>query len=198
MEFVWADRSTTPRVHEINQRTGAIVKKTSTLLVSTILAAAVGFGCQPSAGTDPAANNTANKTAVNTAAKTPEAKPESTPAGSVGSLATPSEAYRTAHALRKNKDMVGLKKIMSADVIEFLTMIGEAEEPKKTLDEMIAEMFSKPQAEKAESRNEKIDGDRATLEYLTETGDWKTMDFEKVDGKWLMSLPKADDAEEKK
>lgn len=175
------------------------MKKTSTFLLSSIIAVAVGgFGCQQSPGTDPATNKAANQNAANTPAKTPEAKTESTPSGSVGSLATPSDAYRTAYELRKNKDMAGLKKVMSKDVHEFLTLIGEAEEPKKSLDEMIAEMFSKPQADKAEVRNEKIDGDRATLEYLTETGEWKTMDFEKVDGKWLMSLPKADDADKKK
>jgi len=60
---------------------------------------------------------------------------------------------------------------------------------------MIKEMCDKPQADKAESRNEKIKGDTATVEYLTEKGDWKTMDFEKVDGKWLLGFPKADGSE---
>jgi len=108
----------------------------------------------------------------------------------VGSLATPSEAYKTAYELRKKKDVEGLKKIMSDDIKEFLTMMGEAE--KKSLDDMIREMTENPQADKAEVRNEKIKGDRAVLEYLTETGSWKTMDFEKVDGKWLLTFPKAD------
>ena len=70
------------------------------------------------------------------------------------------------------------------------TMMGEAD--KKSLDDMIKEMCDKPQADKAESRNEKITGNRAELEYLTETGAWKVMDFEKVDGKWLLTFPKAD------
>ena len=43
--------------------------------------------------------------------------------------------------------------------------------------------------------SEKIKGDTATVEYLTEKGEWKTMDFEKVDGKWLMGFPKAEPGE---
>ena len=111
------------------------------------------------------------------------------------SLATPVEAYKTAHELRRRKDIQGLKKVMSDDIKEFLTMMGEAE--KKSLDEMLREMVEKPQAEKAEARNEKIKGSRATIEYLTETGSWKTMDFEKVGGKWLLTFPKADPAEDR-
>ena len=68
-------------------------------------------------------------------------------------------------------------------------MMGEAEQ--KSLDEVVKDMCEKPQADRAESRNEKITGNRAELEYLTETGSWKTMDFEKVDGKWLLTFPKA-------
>jgi len=79
---------------------------------------------------------------------------------------------------------------MSKDVLEFLTMMGEGE--KKSLDDMIKDMVDRPQADKAEVRKEKISGNRAELEYLTETGEWKTMDFEKVEGKWLMTLPKAE------
>jgi hypothetical protein len=121
------------------------------------------------------------------------AKPEATPTeqastDSTGSLTTPTEAYKTAYELRKKKDTEGLKKIMSKDIKEFLTMMGEAE--KKTLDDMLKEMVEKPQADKIESRNEKIDGNFATVEYLTETGAWKTMDFEKVGSDWLLTFPK--------
>ena len=78
----------------------------------------------------------------------------------------------------------------SDDIKEFLTMMGEAD--KKSLDDVVKEMCDKPRADKAESRNEKIKVDTATVEYLTEKGDWKTMDFEKVDGKWLQTFPKPD------
>ena len=146
-------------------------------------------------------NNNTSVAGSNTAAKPAEQKHVEpvalADAPTTGSLATPTDAYKTAYELRKKKDVAGLKKIMSKDIIEFLTMMGESEKPKKSLDEMIAEMFEKPQADKAEVRNEKIAGDRATVEYLTETGNWKTMDFEKIEGKWLLSFPKADKGDDR-
>lgn len=86
-----------------------------------------------------------------------------------------------------------MKRVLSKDVLEFLTMMAEAD--KKTLDDQIADVFTKPQAKTAESRNEKINGDRATLEYLDETGSWTTMDFIKEGPDWKMSLPDKDDVE---
>jgi hypothetical protein len=167
------------------------------ILAILFIIAAFTSGCNTTASQP--ANNTAP--AVNTAAKKEDPKPADTkpvepaPAdpSTVGSLATPTDTYKTAYELRKKKDVQGLKAIMSKDIKEFLTMMGE--EDKKSLDDMIKEMCDKPQADRAEARNEKIKGDRATVEYLTEKGDWKTMDFEKVDGKWLMGFPKAEPGE---
>ena len=169
------------------------------ILAAIFIIAALSSGCQ---GTTTTAANKAAEPA-NSAAKKEEpkpaapksAEPASSDISSVGSLATPTDAYKTAHELRKKKDVEGLKKIMSDDIKEFLTMMGEAE--KKSLDDIVKEMCDKPQADRAEVRNEKIKGDWAVLEYLTETGGWKTMDFEKVDGKWLMTFPKADPAFDK-
>lgn len=151
------------------------------------------LGCQPAANTNTTVANAsnANKTAqaANTNATTPELA-NTGPASATGSLATPSDAYRTAYDLRKRKDVQGLKKIMSPDILEFFTMMGEEE--KKSLDEMIKDMCDKPQADKAEVRNEMIKGNMAAVEYLTETGAWKTMDFEKIGSEWKLTVPKAD------
>ncbi len=166
------------------------------ILAILFVIAALSSGCQSSTT---ASNSTAVQPAPKTSAKPEEpqapqvkaAEPEaSTETASVGSLATPTDADKTAYELRKKKDVEGLKSIMSKEIKEFLTMMGEAD--KKSLDDVVKEMCDKPQADKAESRNEKIKGDTATVEYLTEKGDWKTMDFEKVDGKWLLTFPKAD------
>lgn len=176
--------------------------RTFILFAILFVIAAMGQGCQKATSTPPTnAGNTT--TASNTApAKSEDPKPaeakqtETAPVSetaTTGSLATPTEAYKTAYDLRKKKDIEGLKKIMSNDIKEFLTMMGEAE--KKSLDDMLREMVENPQADKAEARNERIKGDRATVEYLTETGAWKTMDFEKVDGKWLLTFPKPDKSE---
>ena len=162
-----------------------------TFIILTLLFASAIFSlsCQNAAST--ANNAPADQVPSNVAKDVQEPQPE-TPneTGNVGSLSTPTEAYKTAYELRKKKDIVGLKKVMSKDILEFLTMMGE--DDKKSLDDMLKEMCDKPQADRAEARNERIKGDRAVVEYLTETGGWKTMDFEKVDGKWLLALPKAD------
>lgn len=156
-----------------------------------VVIGAIGFGCQTASSTTqgksevhPQSNSaTVEKKEV----KTEEPKVSST----VGSLATPTEAYKTAYELRKKCDIGGLKQVMSNDVLEFMSMMGE--DQRKSLDDMLREMCDKPQADRAEVRNEKIKGDKAQVQYLTETGGWKTMDFEKVDNKWLLSLPSSED-----
>ena len=167
----------------------------SSISVVIVAVAAFSFGCASQSNTS-TANTTANSNqavananaAANTAAATAPASDVA-----IGSLATPTEAYKTAYALREKKDVAGLKKIMSKEVLEFLSMMGEAD--KKSLDDMIKEIFVKPQAAKPESRNEKISGDRASVEYLDEEGDWSTMDFVKEDGVWKMSLPDKGDVQ---
>ncbi|MBK8303825.1 MAG: hypothetical protein IPK98_10655 [Chloracidobacterium sp.] len=78
---------------------------------------------------------------------------------------------------------------MSKDVLEFLTMVGDADEKKKmSLDDQLKELCDKPQAATAEARNEKIDGDYATIEYLDEKGGWKPMEFIKEDGMWKLAF----------
>lgn len=155
------------------------------VFVILMVLAALASGCQTAASSTGGSSTTSSNPPANTA------EPKIIPLdATVGSLATPTEAYKAAYELRKKKNVEGLKKIMSDDIKEFLTMMGEAEN--KSLDDMVREMTEKPQADKAEVRNEKVKGNRAELEYLTETGGWKTMDFEKVDGKWLLSFPKAD------
>jgi hypothetical protein len=166
------------------------VKKPFIIFAVLCIVAAYNSGCQTAAPGNNSANISANTNAVNTTVAESEATPtQHASTDSVGSLATPTDAYKTAYELRKRKDTEGLGKIMSKDIKEFLTMMGEME--KKTLDDMLKEMVEKPQADKAEVRNEKIDGNFATVEYLTETGGWKTMDFEKVGSDWLLTFPKA-------
>jgi Zn-dependent oligopeptidase len=102
------------------------------------------------------------------------------------SLSSPTEAYKTAHALREAKDLNGLKKVLSKQMLDFLTEMGKSEN--KTLDDQLKELVAQPQAATAESRNERIVGDLAALEYL-EDGKWKLMGFIKEDGGWKMTIP---------
>lgn len=150
-----------------------------------IIASGSGTACKTNS--TPVANtantNTANTANTNTA---------NTPVTGF-SLATPTEAYKTAYALRQKGDIEGLKKVMSKEVIEFMTDMGEAD--KKTLDDMLKEMVKDPQGPSDDVRNEKITGDRATIEYLKKDGTWKEMDFEKEGNDWKLTLPKPDPSE---
>jgi len=131
--------------------------------------------------------NTVAQTTTNTNQTEVAKTVDSTPSG--GSLATPTEAYKTGYAARKNKDIAGLKRVLSKEALQFLTDVGKAEQ--KTLDDQLMALAERPQAPTAETRDEKINGDRATLEYLNERGKWVSMDFVKEGSDWKIGLPKA-------
>jgi hypothetical protein len=130
----------------------------------------------------------ANSPATAGHTEAPKAASDTPPAGSTaggGSLATPTDAYKTAYAARRDKDVAGLKRVMSKDALEFLGIVAE-----KSVDDELKRLSEKPQNPSNESRNEKIKGDTATLEYLDEKGNWKTMDFIKEGGDWKLTFPK--------
>ena len=155
---------------------------------------ALSFGCSKPANVSTSnANSNSNASANSRTANSNKSDPATTAAtesGSTGSLATPTEAYKFAFAMREKKDLAGMKRVLSKDVQEFLTMMAE---DGKTLDDQIKEMFEKPKSKSSDSRNEKINGDRATIEYLDDEGAWKVMDFVKEDGEWKMALPPKED-----
>ncbi|HEX8456065.1 MAG TPA: hypothetical protein VF656_01990 [Pyrinomonadaceae bacterium] len=173
-------------------------QKNCLLLVAALFALGLATACG-GASTDSVktnANRTANNSnapASNVNAATPAssttAPNDATNAASAGSLATPTEAYKTAYAARQKKDVQGLKRVLSKDILDFFQTIAEAEN--KKLEEELKQLTEKPQATSDETRNEKIEGDTATLEYLDEKGKWKTMDFVKEGNDWKLTIPKA-------
>src|SRR5262245_14995055 len=90
------------------------IMQTFMIIAITFILAALGSSCQtvPSTTTDarPAVPVPASTT------KAPEPEAPAKDISSIGSLATPTDAYKTAYQLRKNKDVAGLKKVMSNDV----------------------------------------------------------------------------------
>jgi hypothetical protein len=170
-------------------RRGEFVKNTIRLVLLLAAAAILG-GCQKTENkngmTNTAEKKVENSNTTTNQAASPAKETDSAPAGS---LATPTDAYKTAYAAREKKDYEGLKRTLSKDVIGFLTDIGESEH--KTLEDEIKQMFDKPQGKTDEVRNEKITGDTAVLEYLDEKGGWKWMDFVKEGNEWKLTLPNA-------
>lgn len=164
----------------------------STTAIVTILVALIALGCQKAANTNTAnSSGSANNANANaSAANTPAAENSPKASKTEFSLATPTDAYKTAYSMRENKDVEGMKKVMSKDVLDFLTDIGKDE--KKSLDDEIKDMFERPQAKTPEFKDEKITGDTATLQYKDETGEWQTMDFVKDGADWKLTIAKAD------
>ena len=162
------------------------------ILSAALTAASVLTGC-PAA---PVANGPAN-TGTNTPAPSPAqtvaAAPTPSPEpGTVGSIATPTDAYKTAHAYRQQKDIQSLKRVLSNEILEFFGQMGRARG--KSLDDGLRELVEKPQFPTAESRNEKITGGRAVLEFKDENGKWQEMDFVNENGGWKLTLPEKKDA----
>ncbi|MBA3767056.1 MAG: hypothetical protein H0W99_08735 [Acidobacteria bacterium] len=135
-----------------------------------------------------ATNTTTDQTTTNI--NQPEvAKTETSAPSDGGSLATPTETYKTGYAARQKKDIAGLKRVLSKEALEFLTEVGKEEQ--KTLDDQLRALAERPQAPTAETRDEKISGNRASLEYLNERGKWVSMEFVKEGNDWKIDLPKA-------
>lgn len=146
------------------------------------------IGCQKAE--TPNAVNTAN-----TSNATPATTQTPGPPPIADNIAdSPSDVYRMAHVARQKKDIETLKKIFSKDILDFFTEIGKTE--KKSLDDELREMCKDAIPGEPEVRNEKINGDKASVEYK-EDGTWKKMDFVKEDGAWKMTIPKGDPDKDK-
>ena len=164
------------------------MNRTTNLTVLFLAAALFGAAaCQKAENT----NITVNKAVTNASAAANTANSSTPAAGNTADEAgTPTAAYKAAYAARKNKDVPALKKLMSKDILEFFTEIAGLGEKKQTIDELLMELCEKEQAPTAEARNEKINGDKATIEYLDEKGGWSPMEFVKEDGAWKLTIEK--------
>jgi len=93
---------------------------------------------------------------------------------------------------QKKKDVAATKKTLSKASLAMMEKAAKAQD--KTVDQALAEGFKTPggtsQKEPA-TRNEKIDGDNATLEIQDDdTKKWETMYFVKEEKEWKIALDK--------
>ena len=91
----------------------------------------------------------------------------------------------------KDKDVEAYKRTVSKEGLQVLANRAGAME--KTLDDYIRMELNKPGItlpDKLETRNEKIEGDRATLELKNIEGGWNTVPLVKEDGQWKVSVDK--------
>lgn len=105
---------------------------------------------------------------------------------------SPSGTFKAFFEAQKKKDVAAIKKTLSKGSMQMLEKV--AKEQNKTVDSALTESFESPGAKEQtmpETRNEKIDGDNATLEVQNkETKKWDKIFFVKEESEWKIALDK--------
>ena len=106
---------------------------------------------------------------------------------------SPTATLKTYFEALQKKDAAGLKKTLSKGTLEMFEQFAKAQSPPKTLDEALqtglASTTNTDSNKMPETRNEKIDGDKATLEVKNDkTGQWETVPFVKEDNDWKLAF----------
>jgi hypothetical protein len=100
-----------------------------------------------------------------------------------GKKSTPTETFKAFYEAAKKKDAAGIKKTLSKNLLSRLE--DEARKSNQTLDDRLINV-SLPDT-MPETQNEKIDGDKATLEIKVRSDTWRPMSFVKEDGEWKLN-----------
>ena len=97
--------------------------------------------------------------------------------------ATPLETLKTYTLAIKKKDTTTMKLLLSEGSLKMVEQ--EAKAQSATVDEVVRRetLFHEGQST-VEFRNEKIDGDKATIEMKDSVGMWNTVFFVKENGAW--------------
>lgn len=105
---------------------------------------------------------------------------------------TPTATFKDYFEAQKKKDVPGIKKTLSKGSLDM--MEKAAKDQNKTVDKALTEGLESPAAKNdktPETRNEKIDGNNATLEVQNEeTKKWDTVYFVKEGSEWKIALDK--------
>ena len=103
---------------------------------------------------------------------------------------TPTATFKAFYEASKKKDVAGMKKTLSKGTLDMFDKL--AKEQNKTTDDMLKDVDKDDKSEKMpETRNEKINGDTATIEVKNEkTNKWDPLPFVKENGEWKIALDK--------
>ena len=103
-------------------------------------------------------------------------------AGSSGP-ASPVETYKTYVKAYKNKDITTMKLLLSSETMKMHEQ--EAKSQGITVDDIVKrETLLAPDQTTVEYRNEKIEGDKATIEVKNSYGTWEAIPFVKENNEW--------------
>ena len=120
-----------------------------------------------------------------------EKKEDAKPIKEIAGMDTPTATFKTFMDALKKKDVKKIRASLSKASVEQYEKI--AEDSGKTLEEFILSEDDEGAKEIPETRNEKIDGDSATLEAKDpDTKKWDTVPFVKEDGAWKIAFDKLD------
>src|SRR5256714_8096377 len=103
---------------------------------------------------------------------------------------SPTATFKAFYEAQKKKDVDGMKKTLSKSSIQMIETAAKAQG--KTVDKALTEGFESPGTKSdkmPETRNEKIDGDNATLEVQDEdTKKWSKVYFVKEERNGKIAL----------
>jgi hypothetical protein len=160
----------------------------STALIATLAIMTLALAAACSQG--PSTNSNGAGSSNNANASNNRATATPTPAATTSaSLSTPTNTFMAFYEASKKNDVEGVKRTLSKDSLEFLT--AAAKQENKSLEVALNESLKKADVPTTtpEVRNEKIDGERATLEVKDDkSGSWEPFSFVRENAEWKIRL----------
>ena len=174
-----------PIVHESNNH--ILKEQNLTIQHYTRFLAIISLAALTLAACAKAGTSTNNSNNTNTASNTASPKTSPTTATATGDYSTPTSAFRSFYEAAKATNMDGIKRSMSKKTLEELTKSAESQ--KQTLDDSLKEIVKDAPSNVPQMRNEKIDGEKATLEIKDDKMEkWNTVYMVKEDGQWKIAI----------
>jgi hypothetical protein len=101
---------------------------------------------------------------------------------------TPTATAKAFYDAAKSKDVAGMKSVLSKKMLDMMEKAAKTQN--KSVDDFIKDSNERePPPASFETRNEKIEGDTATVEVSNGKGGWEPFHFVKEDGQWKLTLP---------
>ncbi|MBV9956968.1 MAG: DUF4878 domain-containing protein, partial [Acidobacteria bacterium] len=161
-------------------------KQLTRLVAALALSALALTACNKGTGNSNNTNNANNTNATSNSGSAANKNAAATTSGK-GDYSSPTAAMKTFYEAAKGNDTEGIKRSMSKKSLS--AMEKAAAKDNKTVDESLKEMIKDAPANQPEMRNEKIEGDKATLEMKDEKMDkWDTVPFVREDGQWKIAI----------
>ena len=99
--------------------------------------------------------------------------------------ATPAETFQTYVKAFKKKDITTMKLLLSSESMKMHEQEAKAEGV--TVDDIVKrDSLLGDEQTTVEYRNEKIDGDKASIEYKNQYGAWETVPFVRENSEWKL------------